>query len=124
MGAKDSTTCAIYALQSTARDNAKLYNEAAKSVLQNFYKNDYLNSIGSPEKVINILKELLYFLNLDRLRLSLFVNKVPNQVDQINSSSYSPEPKVIVSCEEDSSQLIVQMWDNSNDTLIECNGIS
>ena len=51
-GAKDSPTCANNALQRTARDNAKFYPEAAKAVLENFYKDDYLDSLESPEKAI------------------------------------------------------------------------
>ena len=36
IGAKDSPTCANYALQRTAIDNAKFYPEAAKAVLKHF----------------------------------------------------------------------------------------
>ena len=35
--AKDSPTCANYALQRTARDNVKFYPEAAKAALEKFY---------------------------------------------------------------------------------------
>ena len=40
-GAKDSPTCANYALQRTARDNVNQYPEATKAVLENFYMDDY-----------------------------------------------------------------------------------
>ena len=50
-GAKDSPTCANYALQRTARDNAKEHPEAAKAVLEKFYMDDKLDSVESPEKV-------------------------------------------------------------------------
>ena len=49
-GAKDSPTCANYALQGTASDNAKQYPEAAKAVLENFYVDDYLDSVESPRE--------------------------------------------------------------------------
>ena len=49
-GAKDSPTCANYALQRTASDNAKEYPEAAKAFLENFYMDDYLDSVESPER--------------------------------------------------------------------------
>ena len=38
--AKDSPTCANYALQRTAIHNAKEYPEAAQAVLENFYMNN------------------------------------------------------------------------------------
>ena len=49
-GAKNSPTCAIYALERTASDNAKEYPEAAKDVLENFYMDDYLDSVESPRR--------------------------------------------------------------------------
>ena len=52
-GAKDSPTCANYALQRTARDNTNFCTKAAKAVLENFYMDDYLDSVESPEKASN-----------------------------------------------------------------------
>ena len=63
-GAKDSPTCVNYALQRTASNKAKFYPEAAKTVLENFYMDDYLDSVESPEKAINRSKELVHLLNL------------------------------------------------------------
>ena len=39
-GAKDSPTCANYALQCTARDNVSQYPDATKAVLEYFYMED------------------------------------------------------------------------------------
>ena len=47
-GAKHST-CANYALQRTASNDAKQYPEAAKAVVDNFYMDDYLDSGGCTE---------------------------------------------------------------------------
>ena len=41
-GSKDSPTCANYALQQTARDNRNQFREAANSVENHFYMDDYL----------------------------------------------------------------------------------
>ena len=51
-GANDSITCANYALQRTTRDNVSQYPEAeaTKAVLENFYIDDYLDPVESPEK--------------------------------------------------------------------------
>ena len=69
-GAKDSPTCANYALQRTARDNANFYTEAAKTVLENFYMDDYLDSVESPEKANNRSKELVHILHLGGFKLT------------------------------------------------------
>ena len=71
-GVKDSPTCANYALQRTARDNAKFYPEAAKPVLENFYMDDYLDSV-----------------HLGWFKLTKFVSNVPNMADQIDGSPQS-----------------------------------
>ena len=58
-GAKDSPTCANYALQRATRDNVSQYAEATKAVLENFYMDDYLDSVESPERALNRSKELV-----------------------------------------------------------------
>ena len=62
--AKDSLTCANYALQTTAHDNGKQYPEVAKARLDNFFMDDYLDSVGSPESAIIRLKELVELVHL------------------------------------------------------------
>ena len=123
-GAKDSPTCANYALQRTARDNAKFYTEDAKAVLENFYMDDYLDSVESPEKAINRSKELVHLLHLGGFKLTKFVRYVPNLADRIDGSPQSTEPKVIVSCQEDSSHVLGLKWDHTNDTLVVSRGTS
>ena len=61
-GAKDSPICANYALQHTARDNVGQFPEAAKPVLENFYMDDYLDSVESPERALKRSKELVHLL--------------------------------------------------------------
>ena len=122
--AKNSPTCANYALQRTARDNAKFYPEAAKAVLENFYTDDYLESVESPEKAINRSKELVHLLHLGWFRPTKFVSNVPNLTDRIDGSSQSTEPKVNVSCQEDSSHVLGLKWDHTKDTLVVRRGTS
>ena len=49
---------------------------------------------------------------------------MPNLVDRIDGSPQSTEPKVIVSCQEDSSHVLGLMWDHSNDILVVSRGTS
>ena len=94
---KDSPTCANYALQRTASDNAKEYPEDAKSVLENFYMDDNLDSVESPERALIMSKELVHLLHLGGFKLTKFLSNVPDLADQIDGSAQSTEPKVIVS---------------------------
>ena len=43
-GARDSPTCANFALQKTASDHQAEYPEAAPAVVQKFYMDDYVDS--------------------------------------------------------------------------------
>ena len=121
-GAKDSPTCANYALQRTARDNAKEYPEAAKAVLENFYMDDYLDSVESPERALIRSKELVHLLHLSGFKLTKFVSNVPDLADQIDGSAQSTEPKVIVSSKEESMHVLELKWYHNNDTLVVSRG--
>ena len=123
-GAKDSPTCANYALQRTARDNVIQYPEATKAVLENFYMDDYLDSVESPERALKRSKELVLLLHLGGFKLTKFVSNVPNLADRIDGSPQSTEPKVIASSKEESSHVLGLKWDHNNDTLVVSRGTS
>ena len=123
-GAKDSPTCANYALQRTARDNVTQYPEATKAVLENFYMDDYLDSVESPERALKRSKELVQLLHLGGFKLTKFVSNVPNLADRIVGSHHSTEPKVIASSKEESSHVLGLKWNLNNDTLVVSRGTS
>ena len=122
LGQKNSPTCANYALQRTASDNAKEYPEAAKAVLENFYMDDYLDSVESPERALMRLKELVHLHHLVGFKLTMFVSNIPDLADQIDGSAQSTEPRVIVSSKEESMHVLGLKWDHNNDTLVFSSG--
>ena len=121
-GEKDLPTCANYALQRTASDNAKKYPEAAKAVLENFYMDDYLDSVESPERALIRSKELVHLLHLGVFKLTKFVSNVPDLADRIDGSAQSIEPKFIVSSKEEVMHVLGLQWDHKNDTLVVSRG--
>ena len=121
-GAKDSPTCANYALQRTASDNAKEYPEAAKAVLENFYMDDFLDSVESPARALIRSKELVYLLHLGGFKLNKFVSNVPDLADRIDGSAQFTEPKVIVSSKEELMHVLGLKWDHNNETLVVSRG--
>ena len=121
-GIKDSPTCANYALQRTARDNVSRYPEATKAVLENFYMDDSLDSVESPERALKRSKELVHLLHLGGFKLTKFVSNVPNLADQIDGSTQSTEKKVIASSKEESSHVLGLKCDHNNDTLVVSRG--
>ena len=112
---RDSPTCAKYALQRTARDNAKDYPKAAKSVIENFYIYDYLDSVESPERAFIRLKDWVQFLHLGGFKPNQFVSNVLELADRIDESVQFTEPKVIVSSKGESMLLLGLKWDHNND---------
>ena len=105
-GANDLPTCANYELQHTARDIAKEYPEAAKAVLDNFYIDDYLDSVESPERALIRSKDLVHLLHLGGFKLTKFLSNVPDLADQIDGSAQSTELKVLVSSKEESMHVL------------------
>ena len=63
-GAKYSPTCANYALQRTARDNANEYPEAAKAVLENFYMDDYSWTQWNPPRAPSLGRRNWYIFSI------------------------------------------------------------
>ena len=111
-------------MQRTARDNVSQYPEAAKTVLENFYLDDYLDSAESPERALKRSKELVHLLHLGGFQLTKFVSNVPNLAYRIDGSLQFNDPKVIASSKEDSLHVLGLKWDYNNDTLFVSRGTS
>ena len=107
-----------------ARDNANHYPEAAKAVLENYYMDDYLDSVESLETALKRSKELFHLLHLGGLKFTKFVSNVPNLADRTDGSPPSTETKIIASSKEDSSHVLDLKWDHNNDTLVVSWGTS
>ena len=118
-GAKNLPTYASYAIQRTASDNANEYTEAAKSVFENFYMDDYSDSVKFPERALIRSRELVHLLHLGGFKLTKFISNVSDLADRIDGSAQSTEPKVIVSFKEESRHVLWLTWDDNNDTLVE-----
>ena len=100
------------------------YPEATKAVLENFYTDDFLDSVESPEMALNRSMELVHLLHLGGFKLTKFVSNAPNLADQIDGSPQSTEPKVIASSKEESSHLLGFKWDHNKDTVVVSQGTS
>ena len=57
-GAKSSPFFANYALQRVGLDNEKDYPIAAKSIQNNFYMDDFIKSVESPDEAIEVFNQL------------------------------------------------------------------
>ena len=53
-GAKSSPTCANYTLKRVGLDNEEMYPIAAKAIQNNFYMDDFIKSVETPEEAIEV----------------------------------------------------------------------
>ena len=57
-GAKSSPTCANYALKRVGLDNEEEYPIAKKAIQNNFYMDDFIKSVETPEEAIEVFNQL------------------------------------------------------------------
>ena len=62
IGAKYSPFCANYALKQVGIDNDEIFPIGAKAIQNEFYMNDFIKSIGTPEEEIVIFGQLRHHL--------------------------------------------------------------
>ena len=116
-GARDSPTCANFALQQTARDNEATYPLAAKAVQQKFYMDDYLDSVECPETALKLSQELIEMLKLGVFKLTKFISNVNDLSETVEPSVPVPQVKEIVQHPTITSHVLGLKWDHKADTL-------
>ena len=121
-GSKDSPTCANYALRRTATDNASQFPEAAQSVINNFYMDDYLESSPTAEEATRKAKDLVNLLSLGGFKLTKFVSNVPTIPPQLEADPTSPTEGKQIPSTENLSHVLGLKWNHSTDTLVVSRG--
>ena len=57
-GAKDLPTCALYALQKSARDHKTEFPAASKAVFEDFYTDDYIGSVNDVQEGLTMKRNM------------------------------------------------------------------
>ena len=57
-GAKPSPTCAIYALQQTARDHKTEFPAASEAVFEYFFMDDFIKSVNDVEEALTMQRNM------------------------------------------------------------------
>ena len=127
-GAKDSPTCANYALRRTAVDNQDRYPDAAYAVLNNFYMEDYLESVKNPKTALMLSRSLVELLKLGGFNLTKFISNIPNLSSKVNppktSANNSKEIITAAINPETASHVLGLKWDHVTDTLVVSRGVN
>ena len=89
-GAKSSPTCANYALHQVAKDNAKEDEDLVRAVQRNFYMDDFLKSVRTPQEAIEIYQKVREILNKGGFKLTKWItsdDEVKSQIPETDRSS-------------------------------------
>ena len=127
-GAKDSPTCANYALRRTAVDNQDRYLDAAYAVLNNFYMDDYLGSVKMSEIALMLSRILVELLKLGGFNLTKIISIIPNLSSKLNppktSANNSKEIITAAINPETALHVLGLKWDHVTDTLVVSRGVN
>ena len=83
-GAEDLPTWAKYALKRNSTDNSTTFPEAARSVKNNFYMDDYLESSTTVEETTRKAQDLVKMLAKGGFNLTKFVTNVRGVFSTLN----------------------------------------
>ena len=121
-GARDSPTCANFALQKTASDNQAEYPNAASAVVQTFYMDD---SFQNRDDALKLGRDLISLLKLGGFRLTKFVSNVPDVTTALDPDNCESKSSVkdICASPEQSSHFLALKWDHVKDTLVNSRGV-
>ena len=100
-GAKSSPTCANYALKRVGLDNEEEYPIATKAIQNNFYMNDFIKSVETPEEAIEVFNQLYPLLSQHVFELKKWISNddavteaIPEDLKSIsNTKQFEVEPR-------------------------------
>ena len=100
-GGTSSPSCSNFALKKAATDNSdKFGQEAAKTLLRNFYVDDLLKKTKSADEAVSLIKNVVQMCAAGGLKLTKFISNHPDVLSAI------PEERALG-----------VLWNTDNDTL-------
>ena len=121
-GAKSLPTCANYALHQVAKDNAKEDDNLVKAVQRNFYMDDFLKSVGTPQEAIETYQKIREILNKGGFNLAKGITSYDEVKSQIPETDRSTKVVKTFEAEPQSSSILELNWNVYTDSLIVCRG--
>ena len=88
-GAKSSPTCANYALKRVGLDNEEVYPIASKAIQNNFYMDDFIKSVETPEEAIEVFSQLRHLISQHGFQLTQWISNSQLEINQQHEASRS-----------------------------------
>ena len=125
-GAKSSPTCANYALKRVAIDNEDEFPIAAKTIQNNFYMDDFIKSVETPEDAIKVFKQLQPLLSKHGFELKKWITNrdVVTKAIPEDLRSISKTKQVEVEPSQEGSSVLGLQWTITDYSLQVCRGTS
>ena len=122
-GAKSSPTCAKYALKRVAIDNEDEFPIAAKTIQNNFYMDDFIKSVETPEEAIKVFKQLQPLLSKHGFELKKWITNSDAVTTAIPEDlrSISKTKQVEIEPSQEGSSVLGFQWTITNEV---CRGTS
>ena len=123
-GAKSSPTCANYALKRVGLDNEKEYPLATKAIQNNFYMDDFIKSVETPEEAIEVFNQLQPLLSQHGFELKKWISNNDAVTEAIpeDLKSISNTKQVEVEPSTEGSSVLGLQWTVTDDSLQVCRG--
>ena len=121
-GAKSSPTCANYAFHQVAEDNAVNDESLIRTVQRNFYMDNFLRSVRSPQETIEIYQKVRDIL----IKGGFILTKWLTSDDEVKSLIQEADRSMIVvkpfEAEPQSSSILGLNWNVDSDSFFVCRG--
>ena len=121
-GAKSLPTCANYALHQVAKDNAVNNESVVRTVQRNFYMDDFLKSVRTPQEAIEIYQKVRDILIKGGFNLTKWKTSDDEVKSQIPETDTSTKVVKTFEAEPQSSSILGLNWSVDTDSLIVCRG--
>ena len=105
-----------------AKDNAKDEENLVKAVQRNFYMDDFLKSIRTPQEAIEIYQKVREILSKDGFNLTKWITSENDVKSQIPEAGRSTKVVKTFEAEPQSSSTLGLNWNVDPESLIVCRG--
>ena len=115
-GATSSRTCANYAMQQTAKDNAQLYSDkVVQMVAENFYMDDCLKSLHSVNEAITLSIQLTSLLKKGSFHLTKWLSNSKEVLTKVSQESKNNLILDVTKIGDGVQKVLGVKWDFEND---------
>ena len=122
LGAKSSPTCANYAWHKVAKDNAVNDESIVRTVQRNFYMDDFLKSVRTPQEAFEIYQKVKDILMKGGYNWTKWITSDDEVKSQIPETDRWTKVLKSFEAEPQSSSILGINWNVNTDCLIVCRG--